>query len=261
MQQIVGKQKAQQKLPTWFETANILIPPKVSIEQTSSEITAEYKASLIENGSLCDLSGGFGVDSFYFSKRCKQVVHCEWQPELSNIVAHNSKVLGAANIICKSGNSLDVLSQYEHFDYLYVDPARRSTSQEKIVLLEDCEPNVVDLQDFYFSKTNQLLIKTSPLLDIVAGLQVLKNVAEIHIVAIQNEVKELLWLLKKGFQGEVTIVTKNLKKEAMETFTVDFGFKNEAAQLSAFLNGIGERVDLGNGNTESVFTPQHILSS
>jgi hypothetical protein len=77
MQQIVGKQKAQQKLPTWFETANILFPPKVSIEQTSSEITAEYKASLIENGSLCDLSGGFGVDSFYFSKRCKQVVHCE----------------------------------------------------------------------------------------------------------------------------------------------------------------------------------------
>ncbi|MFY8188144.1 MAG: THUMP-like domain-containing protein [Flavobacterium sp.] len=232
MQQIVGKQKAQHKLPTWYETPNIIFPTKVSIEQTSSEITAEYKASLIENGSLCDLSGGFGADSYYFSKRCKQVVHCEWQPELSVIVAHNSKVLGAANIICKSGNSLDVLSQYEHFDYLYVDPARRSTSQEKIVLLEDCEPNVVELQDFYFSKTNQLLIKTSPLLDIVAGLQVLKNVSEIHIVAVQNEVKELLWLLKKGLQGEVKIITKNLKKEATETFTFDFGFKNEAIAYS-----------------------------
>ena len=187
---------------------------------------------MIESGSLCDLSGGFGVDSYYFSKQCEHVVHCEWQPELSKIVAHNSKVLGAANIECKIGDSFEILSEFEHFDYLYIVPARRSTSQEKIVMLEDCKPNVVELQDYYFTKTNQLLIKTSPLLDMVAGLQVLKNVAEIHIVAVQNEVKELLWLLKKDYKGEVKIITKNIKKEATETFSFAFGFKNEAIAYS-----------------------------
>ena len=218
MQQIVGKQKAQHKLPTWFATQNIIYPTKLSIEQTSSEITAEYKASLIEKGTLCDLSGGFGVDSFYFSKRCKQVVHCEWQQELSNIVAHNNEVLRVDNIECKSGNSFDILSEYEYFDYLYIDPARRSNTQEKIVLLEDCEPNVIDLMDFYFSKTTTILIKTSPLLDLKAGIQSLKNVTEIHIVAVQNEVKELLWLLKKDYIGEINIITKNFKKDEIKTF-------------------------------------------
>lgn len=232
VQQIVGKQKAQYKLPTWFATKNIIYPSKLSIEQTSSEITAKYKASLIENGTLCDLSGGFGVDSFYFSKRCSQVVHCEWQQELSNIVAHNNQVFEIKNIECKSGDSYDVLSGYEHFDYLYIDPARRSHTQEKIILLEDCEPNVVDLMDFYFSKTNTILIKTSPLLDLKAGIQSLKNVAEIHVVAIQNEVKELLWHVKKDFKSEINIITKNFKKDEIETFSYQMNEAKDAIKYS-----------------------------
>jgi hypothetical protein len=226
LQQIEGKQKAKHKLPTWFHASQILYPSKLSIEQTSSETTGVYKASLINSGTLCDLSGGFGVDSFYFSKNCQSVVHCEIQPDLSAIVAHNNIILNAKNIVCKTGNSTDILNEYEYFDTIYIDPARRSATQKKIFLLEDCEPNVIALLNFYFAKANTLIIKTSPLLDISAGILALQGVAEIHIVAVQNEVKELLWVLKKDQLNPVKIVAKNFKSDNIETFAFVKGHEN-----------------------------------
>src|SRR6476646_9182858 len=62
--QIEGKNKSEKKLPTWFKTKGILFPPKLNLEQASSEITAKYKASLISSGNLIDLTGGFGIDDF-----------------------------------------------------------------------------------------------------------------------------------------------------------------------------------------------------
>ena len=98
LNQIAAKTKAEKKLPLWFSTKNIIYPSKISVEQTSSESTAIYKASLVSGESLIDLSGGFGVDDYYFSKNFAEVVHCEMQEDLSEIVAHNFKVLGADNI-------------------------------------------------------------------------------------------------------------------------------------------------------------------
>lgn len=227
MQQIEGKQKVKQKLPTWFDATKILYPTKLSIEQTSSETTAAYKASLVNSGTLCDLSGGFGVDSYYFSKNCQSVVHCEIQPDLSAIVAHNNQILEAKNIVCKTGNSTDILNEYDHFDTIYIDPARRSSTQQKIFLLKDCEPNVIDLLDFYFTKANTLLIKTSPILDLSAGIEALSNVVAIHIVAVQNEVKELLWVLKKEAKNSIQVITKNFKSETIETFAFDSDSETE----------------------------------
>lgn len=87
--QIVAKQKSEQKLSTWFQTKNIYYPPKISIEQTSSEITAKYKCNLVSGNSIIDITGGFGVDCFYFSKQFKEVTHCEINNHLSAIVKHN----------------------------------------------------------------------------------------------------------------------------------------------------------------------------
>ena len=100
LQQLAAKQKAKTKLPTWFEAKNILYPSKISVEQTSSEKTAEYKASLVFGESLIDLTGGFGVDDFYFSKTVNNVVHCEINTELSEIVSHNFDQLNVKNIKC-----------------------------------------------------------------------------------------------------------------------------------------------------------------
>jgi 16S rRNA G966 N2-methylase RsmD len=212
--QIVSKNKSQHKLPTWFNTDNIYYPPSLSIEQTSSEITAKYKSELISGTSLIDLTGGFGVDDYYFSKKFERVIHCERNVALSEIVQHNYGVLNVNNITCLAQNSTDVLMQSDlTFDWIYIDPSRRSDVKGKVFLLKDCLPNVPENLKLYFSKSNSILIKTAPILDITAGCMELENIKAIHIVAIENEVKEILWLLEKGYNDEIELFAVNIQKE------------------------------------------------
>jgi hypothetical protein len=217
--QIAAKTKAKEKLPSWFKVENIIYPNKISIEQTSSEKTALYKSGIVSGNSLIDLTGGFGVDDFYFSKVIKQVTHCEIDPELSEIVNYNFNLLNVENIICHSGDSHQLLQNFnQKFDWIYIDPSRRSDIKGKVFLLQDCLPNVIENQSFYFSYTNNILIKTAPLLDITAGLNALFNVKKIHIIAVNNEVKELLWEIEKNYWSSITIQTINFNKEKEETF-------------------------------------------
>lgn len=231
LNQIAAKQKAKTKLPTWFNTANIIYPTKISIEQTSSERTAEYKSQLISGKGLIDLSGGFGVDDFYFAKSVSQVIHCEINDELSAIVQHNFEQLKVVNIQCFSGDSYDILNvQKPKLDWIYIDPSRRNEAKGKVFMLKDCLPNVPENLDFYFAFAANIMIKTAPLLDITAGLSELKNVKAIHIVALENEVKELLWILAKDYVGPTQIVTANLLK----TETEELSFELDAQKNATF---------------------------
>ncbi|WKL44412.1 class I SAM-dependent methyltransferase [Flavobacterium sp. ZE23DGlu08] len=219
LNQIEAKTKAKEKLPTWFSTENIIYPSKISIEQTSSEKTAAYKASIVSGESLIDLTGGFGVDDFYFAKKIKTVAHCEINPELSNLVKHNFEQLDVSNITCYAGDSLATLfSLNSKWDWIYIDPSRRNDTKGKVFMLKDCLPNVPENIDFYFTHSNAVLIKTAPILDISAGLSELKHVKTIHIVALENEVKELLWELHKDYSGNINIKTVNILKDKTETF-------------------------------------------
>ena len=230
--QINAKKKAKDKLPTWFSTENIIYPEKISIEQTSSEITAKYKASLVSGDKLIDCTGGFGIDDYYFSKQFKKVIHCELNSDLSTIVKHNFEVLEASNIECFSGDSSQILEQLnQKFDCIYIDPSRRNDAKGKVFMLADCLPNVVDLQDFYFQFTDIILIKTAPILDLHAGLLELNNVAEIHIVAVNNEVKELLWKIVKNHSEAPIIIAVNLEKEK-QTITKIESSKSYSARYS-----------------------------
>lgn len=228
LNQIEAKAKARLKLPTWFAANNIVFPSKISVEQTSSEKTAAHKASLISGGSLIDLTGGFGVDDFYFAQKIKKVVHCEINPELSQIVRHNFEQLKVKNISCYSGDSLDILKKLNSkWDWIYIDPSRRNDAKGKVFMLEDCLPNVPKHLDFLLEYSNSILIKTAPLLDISAGLLELKNVKAIHIVALENEVKELLWELHKDHSGNTIIKTVNLAKDKTDTFEFVLGEASE----------------------------------
>ncbi|MDR7210582.1 THUMP-like domain-containing protein [Flavobacterium piscis] len=219
LNQIEAKTKAKEKLPTWFLTENIIYPVKISIEQTSSEKTALYKSNLISGESIIDLTGGFGIDDYYFSKKFKTVAHCEINLELSNIVKHNFEQLHVKNCIFYADDSANILrSTDKKWDWIYVDPSRRNDAKGKVFMLKDCLPNVPESLDFYFEKTNSILIKTAPLLDISAGLSELKFVKNIHIIALENEVKELLFEIEKNFPGRITIKTANILKEKTETF-------------------------------------------
>jgi protein-L-isoaspartate O-methyltransferase len=211
--QIISKKKAKEKLTTWFSKTNIIYPEKISIEQTSSESTANYKSSLVSGEKLIDCTGGFGIDDYYFSKQFKTVIHCELNADLSQIVKHNYEVLKVTNIECYQGDSTEILKQLnQKFDCIYIDPSRRNDAKGKVFMLADCLPNVVNLQDFYFQFTNTILIKTAPILDLQAGLLELKNVAQIHIVAVDNEVKELLWKIEKNHNHSPEIIAVNIEK-------------------------------------------------
>lgn len=219
LNQIEAKKKAKDKLPNWFATKNIIYPSKISIEQTSSEKTASYKSTIVSGDNLIDLTGGFGVDDYYFAKTIGSIAHCEINPELSDIVKHNFEQLNVKNCICYSGDSLETLRTLnKKWDWIYIDPSRRNDAKGKVFMLKDCLPNVPENLSFYFEKSNSILIKTAPLLDLSAGLSELRNVKNIHIVALENEVKELLWELHKEYRGSTTIKTINILKDKIETF-------------------------------------------
>ena len=225
--QVICKQKSEKKLPSWFNTKNIYYPPKISIEQTSSETAANYKASLVSGKRLLDLTGGFGVDSFYFSSSFNTIDHCEIDINLSKIAAHNFEQLNKKNITCLAENGIEYLKKSkDYFDVIYLDPSRRSDSKGKVFLLKDCEPNIPKYIDLLFNKTKTILIKCSPILDITSALNELKFVKEIHVVAVNNDVKELLYLMEKEYNGNVKINTINFSKKNSQEFNFDLNKKS-----------------------------------
>ncbi|MBF8964803.1 hypothetical protein I0P70_16265 [Pontibacter sp. FD36] len=223
VKQIQARQKASDKLPTWVAHPDVVFPTAVSVEQTSSEATAAFKASLVKGKLLVDLTGGFGVDSFYFAKQFGQVVHVEQNSELSEIAAYNFKLLGAANIDAVNGSAEDFLQEFTgKADVLYLDPARRGERHEKVHLLQDCEPDVLQLLPVLFEKAATVLLKTSPMLDIELALEQLRSVARVWVIALHNECKEVLYLLQPYAGTNPTRQAVNLMPDgSIQTLTFD----------------------------------------
>ena len=225
-EQIISKNKCEHKLPTWYKTENIYYPNKLNIEQTSSEITASYKANLVSGISVADITGGFGVDTYYFSQKVTAITHCEINKELSEIVSHNFKQLATKNIKTIVGDGIDFLkNSTEIFDWIYADPSRRNEAKGKVFLLEDCLPNIPENLELLFKKSEHLLIKVSPILDITSAINELKFVKEIHVVAVENEVKELLFILEKNYTQQISIKTINFNKKEIQQF--DFSLNKD----------------------------------
>jgi hypothetical protein len=221
--QILSKKKSEKKLPSWFLASAIYYPAALSIEQTSSEVTARYKSKLTVGDTLIDLTGGFGIDAYYFAKQMKMVIHCEINPELSEIAAHNAKILNATNIQFETVDGMAFIADSnQHYDTIYIDPARRA-DKGKVFMLKDCTPDVTANLSLLFQKANRIIIKTAPLLDITAGLTELKCVSEIHIVSVKNECKELLWILDRDFSGKpkIVAVTLNEREKAFSFVTAE----------------------------------------
>ena len=233
IEQIEAKSRCEKKLPTWFNTKNIYYPNKLNIEQTSSEITAKYKSLLISGDSIIDLTGGFGVDCYFFSKVFKTVMHCEINESLSEIVNHNYTQLEVNNIETINNDGIAFLkSTTQTFDWIYIDPSRRHDSKGKVFFLNDCLPNVPAHLDLFFKHSKNILIKTSPLLDLSVGQNELKHVKTIHVVAVNNEVKELLWTLEFGFEGDLSIQTINIKNQGEDQF--NFSMEDEKSMESEY---------------------------
>jgi len=213
-EQIAGRRKSKKKLPLWYETKGVVYPPTLNLEQSSSQATALFKAALLkaetQQENLIDLTGGFGVDSFFFSKEFESVLYVEANADLVEWVQHNHKQLGANNIqhICATAETF--ISTNNHTGVFYLDPARRDANAKKIFKLSDCTPDITQLQEQLFTRSEFVLLKASPLLDIQQGLRELPHTKTVITLSVENEMKELLFLSQRGFNGAPDIKAVDL---------------------------------------------------
>jgi 16S rRNA G966 N2-methylase RsmD len=228
--QVAARQKAKTKLPTWFAHPAIWFPAALSVEQASSEQAAAYKASLVAGRSLLDLTGGLGVDTAAFSEVVDTVQYVERQAALAEVAAYNLALLGHTNVVVNTAEAEDFLGKHTQTDWVYLDPHRRDTQQKKVISLAECEPNILAIQSLIFEKTSHILLKTSPLLDIQQALRQLTQVAAVHIVAVENEVKELLFHLQKKTPEVPIIHAVHLSKNQAPRI---FSFAAPEEQLAA----------------------------
>lgn len=208
---IASRNKIQDKLPTWYQQPAIQYPETISLEQSSSELTAAYKSHLISGKHLLDLTAGFGVDDFYFAKQFETLTSIEQQSELHQLASYNVELLGVQNIHCICSEASAFLeTDAKQYDAIYIDPARRAASGRKTVLFDDCTPDVLRLLPILWQKTNTILIKSSPMIDISMSVTQLQHVSEVHIVSVQNECKELLFLLQQNYTGDYVVKAVDL---------------------------------------------------
>ena len=210
-QQIKGKKVAEKKFPFLLRDG-IVFPPNLNLEQASSQSTAEYKAKNLKGKSFLDLTSGFGIDAYFLSQNFDEVTLVEQNTELLETVKHNWNILGRkANLI--NENLEDFLQKNsQKFDLIYLDPARRDAQKNKKFLLEDLSPNLLEIQEKLGEISDEIIIKLSPLIDISYLLSVVKNVSKIEIIAVKNEVKELLvFINRKNSHTDTEIKCVNLE--------------------------------------------------
>ncbi|WP_400193441.1 hypothetical protein [Hymenobacter sp. B81] len=218
VRQIQARQKAKAKLPAWADNAELVFPPALSVEQASSARTAAFKAALIGGTRLADLTGGFGVDAAHFAGSFEEVHYVERSAQLAAVVEHNLGVLGLRNVHCHAADAAQWLrSQPDgHFDYIYLDPARRDKADKKIFRLSDCEPDILGLLPLLLRKARRVLLKTSPMLDIEQAVQELGHVRRLWVVAVDNECKEVLYKLGPEPAVDPERLTVNLLRDGRE---------------------------------------------
>nr|WP_251620825.1 class I SAM-dependent methyltransferase [Odoribacter lunatus] len=192
--QIIARKHIKEKLPLWYQNRGIVFPSRLAAEQCSSETTATYKQNLLKGNTLCDLTGGLGVDSWFFAQKAQNVTYIERMPEYCRAATHNFHLLGTNNITVLHADCRDIAHTLQT-DTFYIDPARRTDSNKRLFALADCEPNIIPLKQTLLTNTQRLIIKISPMADISETLRLLPETTEIHILAIKNECKEILFVL------------------------------------------------------------------
>lgn len=240
--QLVGRRKAASKIPSWHHTKGIVYPLTINLEQSSSEATAQYKSSFLkstlEKSSrqvACDLTGGFGVDSFFLSSIFTSFHHVEKEKGLLELAEHNHHVLSASGITYHHSTAEDFIEKTSlEYDLIFIDPSRRNENARKVFQLADCTPDITLLQNLFFQKARFILVKASPLLDIQQGLREITNVKTVIVLSVENEVKELLFFAEKNYSGEPIIKSVDLNRAGEELCDFQFSAEEEKSAQSVF---------------------------
>lgn len=249
LQQVEGRQRTHDKLPTFAQIEDWWYPIRLSCEQCSSEATARYKAAIIrqlgeKQDILIDLTGGYGVDTYFLSEQTAQAHYVERNEELCRIAQHNFQIANKP-IHVHNTSAEDFLAQYSMAEsvssdvkkevVVYLDPARRDAHGGKVFRIEDCEPNVIKILSPLRAISSTILIKFSPMLDITSALQSLGNEWDVHVVALHNEVKEIIFVT-----GNNRIHAVNILHEGNDQFS--FTRSEEKSALCAMADCICEYI-------------------
>jgi hypothetical protein len=243
---IQSRRKLKGKVQEWYMNPELIFPVWLSAEQCSSTATGIYKSGLasIIAGSmpfrLADLTGGLGVDSWYFSQKASQVWYHEMQEKLCIAAEHNFRSLNAENIVIRNMTSTPetigkILCEAQP-DIVYMDPARRGEGGKKVFLLEECTPDVLTLKEQMFKHCRHILLKLSPMADITMACSRLGTTCrEVHIVATGGECKELLIWMDREWSGEYTITAVELPSGYPDMDPSAFSFLTSEEKISPFI--------------------------
>ncbi|KPH15296.1 methyltransferase [Chryseobacterium sp. ERMR1:04] len=226
VQQIKGKQVAQRKFPFLLKEG-IIFPPQLNLEQSSSEKTALYKSEILKGKKFIDLTSGFGIDAYYLSQNFDEITLIEQNSELLEIVEHNWTVLEKKAKFINHKLEDFLAENQESFDVVYLDPARRDNNKNKVFLLEDLSPNILEIQKKLLSISNEVVIKLSPLIDLKYLVSVLPNIFRIEIIALKNDVKEVVVFLSNENFGKIICKCVNLESGESD-FEYQFGDEENA---------------------------------
>lgn len=241
IEQISSRQRAKGKLPEWYANFDLVFPKSLSIEQSSSEITAVYKSSLLSGSILVDLTAGFGVDGLQLSHKFQKTYLIERQVELCKVLEYNVHQLKLSNVKVVHEDGVDFLDAFQPKDpgevTFYLDPARRGKGGQKVVDLADCEPNILELKEKLLQKGDRIVLKLSPMLDLKKLLISIPEITELHIIAVQNECKEILALcLKDAKNQDPMLFTINFNTQKEELFS--FRWSEESSQIPQMAESI-----------------------
>lgn len=238
---ILGHRKIRDKVPSWYRNPRLIFPSSLSVEQCSSEFTAESRTDTIREllsgpgrkadlsqMKIADLTGGLGVDSFVFSRHFGQVLYNEMDRTLADAVSRNFNAIGCGNItVCNRmiGSASSLPAQQEGPgaetvtpaallsgfapDIIYLDPARRASDGRKVFRIEDCRPDILQIRDELMRIARLTAVKLSPMADIDIVIRSLgPHCRRIDVISSGNECKEIVAYLDREYEGECTICAK-----------------------------------------------------
>lgn len=219
IRQIEGLQIAKNKIPTWYANSDIIYPKHLSLEQASSEASARYKMKLCEGNSMVDLTGGMGIDFSFLASRFEKSIYVEQQAELVDIAAYNMPLLGLKTSEVIQDDAISYLERMAKVDFIYIDPARRSSDGKKTVLIEDCTPNLKEIDLLLEKKATTVMIKLSPMLDISLAAKSIRNITDVHIISVNNECKELVFIKRERSDATIMIHCVNIFSDKTDVFS------------------------------------------
>ena len=232
LDQIEARNRFERKLPSFFKIRGVVFPPRMNLEQSSSEQTALYKQGLIKKGeTLVDLTSGFGADSFFLAKKASRVVCVERDGTLSRLCAFNFRLAGLTNCEFVNGSCEQYLQEMDRVDVIYIDPSRRDEHKNRLLSLSSFSPDVLKLMPQLTDKASRVIVKLSPMTDLKLLRQEVEYLTDIHIVSLRNECKEVLAVISKVEDKPLMYHCVNILEQ--KTDCTDFFFEKAVANLDS----------------------------